>query len=390
MKVIDVDSHFYEPVDWLEQTDADLAARIPQADIVTLLTTSIAGDLMASLPPEQRPDPESLIPERLKPLVDKFRGAPMSEVAEALRALPGVNLSPQGAYRAEERLAFMDAKGIDVQFVLPTFGFRASASLKRSDPLAALEAMRAYNSWAGATLAGHNDRLIPATMIDIGAIDWAIDELHRMRKQGSRAFTFNAVPQHGRSLAHHDYDPFWGTAAELGMVGIMHVGGGRPTLDPGWANSSGGFTELSALTFSLVHTIPQVALNAMILGGVFERHPTLTMVVAEFGVGWAPFWLENLDYLADQAVAKPILSQLSAKPGDYARRNVKFTPLPDMNVAALVAGVDIGMAVFSSDYPHPEGSADAVAHYREALSSCPDAVVDSFLGGAIAPLLEAA
>lgn len=390
MKVIDVDSHFYEPVDWLEQTDADLAKRLPPIDIVTLLTTSIAGDLLASLPPEQRPDPESLIPDRLKPLVERFRGAPMSEVSQALRALPGVSLSPPGAYRADERLAFMDGKGIDVQFVLPTFGFRASATLKRTDPGAALEAMRAYNSWAAGTLAGHTERLIPATMIDIGAIDWAIGELRRMRRLGSRAFTFNAVPQHGRSLAHPDYDAFWATASELGMIGIMHVGGGRPALDPGWANSCGGFEELSALTFSLVHTIPQVALNAMILGGVFERHPALTIVVAEFGVGWAPFWLENLDYLADQAVAAPIMRKLPGKPGDYARRNVKFTPLPDMDVAALVAGVGTGMAVFSSDYPHPEGSADAVAHYRAALAGCPDGVVDAFLGGAIAPLLEAA
>jgi hypothetical protein len=87
MKIIDVDSHFYEPVDWLEQTDPKLAAEIPKIDIVTLMTTSIAGDLLASLPPELRPDPMSLLPDRLRPLAEKYRDAPMTEVAKVLRDL---------------------------------------------------------------------------------------------------------------------------------------------------------------------------------------------------------------------------------------------------------------------------------------------------------------
>lgn len=390
MKTIDVDSHFYEPVDWLEQTDPKLAAEIPKIDIVTLMTASIAGDLLASLPPELRPDPMSLLPERLRPLAEKYRDAPMSEVAKVLGDLQGpTTFSPQGAYAASDRLAFMDARGVDAQFILPTFGFRAAAAMKRVDMTIALLAVQAYNSWAANTTFGHTDRLMQSTMLDIADVDWAVAELTRTRALGSRSFSFGAFPQNGRSLAHADYDRLWSAATDLGMIAIMHVGGGRPTLDPGWGNSQGGFAELSLLTFSMVHQVPQVALNAMIFGGVFERHPKLHIIVAEYGVGWAPFWLQNLEDITHQTLSKPVLDKLSMRPIDYARRNVKFTPLPDMDLAALIHGVGEDMVVFSSDYPHPEGSADAVAHYQRALEPFPETVSRKFFGETMGALLVA-
>lgn len=390
MTIIDVDSHFYEPFDWLEQTDPALAAEIPKIDIVTLMTTSIAGDLLASLPPELRPAPETLLPDRVRALADKYRNASMTEIAKALQEMQGgSNILAQGAHDARDRLAFMDARGVDAQFILPTFAFRAVTAIRRVDPSRTLRTIEAYNTWAAGATLGHTDRLMQSTMIDIADVDWAVRELTRTRALGSRSFSISATPQRGRSLAHADYDRLWAAAVDLGMITIMHVGGGRPTLDPGWANAQGDFSELALLTFSLVHHVPQVALNAMIFGGVFERHPKLQVIVAEFGVGWAPFWLANLQTVTQIGLFKPALDRLSLAPIEYARRNVKFTPLPDMDVSELVRGTGEDMVVFSSDYPHPEGSADAVDHYNEALKDFPDSTRRKFFGETTRALLAA-
>jgi uncharacterized protein len=390
MTIIDVDSHFYEPFDWLEQTDPKLAAEIPPVDITTLLTTSIAGDLLASLPPELRPDPLTLLPERVKPLVDKYRNAPMSEIAKAVQELQGgSHFLAKGAYKAVDRLAFMDERGVDAQFILPTFAFRAVTAIKRIDPANTLRAIEAYNTWAAGATFGHSDRLMQSTMLDISNVDWAVRELTRTRALGSRSFSISATPQRGRSLAHADYDRLWSAATDLGMVTMMHVGGGRPTLDPGWSNSQGDFSELALLTFSQVHHVPQIALNAMIFGGVFERHPKLNVIVAEYGVGWAPFWLRNLETVTQIGLFKSALDRLRLAPIDYAKRQVKFTPLPDMDVADLIRGVGEDMVVFSSDYPHPEGSADAVSHYRAALKDFSPATQGKFFGATTAALLAA-
>ena len=55
MRVIDVDSHFLEPVDWLQQVDPGLAAEIPPADPIERIVQGVVGDLLEVVPRSQRP-----------------------------------------------------------------------------------------------------------------------------------------------------------------------------------------------------------------------------------------------------------------------------------------------------------------------------------------------
>ena len=63
MTVIDVDSHFFEPFDWLDKTDPELAAEIPEVDELTLVLTTAFGEVLAALPPQNRPNPGDAKPQ---------------------------------------------------------------------------------------------------------------------------------------------------------------------------------------------------------------------------------------------------------------------------------------------------------------------------------------
>ena len=70
MTVIDVDSHFMQPFDWYLDARPDLAARLPEPDMLELLGEALFGDLLANLPPNLRPNPMDLIPESFRPMAE--------------------------------------------------------------------------------------------------------------------------------------------------------------------------------------------------------------------------------------------------------------------------------------------------------------------------------
>jgi predicted TIM-barrel fold metal-dependent hydrolase len=127
--------------------------------------------------------------------------------------------------------------------------------------------------------------------------------------------------------------------------------------------------------------VAQNLLVSMLYGGVFARHPNLTVVLEEMKVGWVPSFV---DACTRQALPSPGLGdwpyELSG--GDMLRRNVRFTPLPgfgDVEALDVVAALP-EMALFSSDYPHQEGNADPINLYGTRLAAFDESLRDQFLG----------
>jgi predicted TIM-barrel fold metal-dependent hydrolase len=86
--------------------------------------------------------------------------------------------------------------------------------------------------------------------------------------------------------------------------------------------------------------------------GVFERFPRLMLNSVETGVGWLPFFMEQLDdnwkrhrFWADG----PILPML---PSEYIRRNVAATMQIDRIGVGLRYEIGVDNIMWSSDYPH--------------------------------------
>jgi hypothetical protein len=171
------------------------------------------------------------------------------------------------------------------------------------------------------------------------------------------------------------------------MVAVIHVGNTSTDFD-GWADigwpldGSGGIQGLVRLANTQRVHAAQNLLSAMLYGGVFTRHPTLTVLLAEMRVNWVPPFLEML---AGQSEPSFILGDWPWEPSgaEMLRRNVRVTPLPgfgDVRALDYLALLPETL-VFSSDYPHHEGNADPISLYGPALGDLEDSLRESFLGG---------
>jgi hypothetical protein len=130
MRLIDVDSHFLEPPDWLQSIDPKLAAEIPPGDPIERIVQGVVGDLLDVVPRSQRP--ENLI-DLLAPSGRRALEALLAENAEIRDAkLAG----PPGSYDASERIALLDQHGIEMQFLNSTLGtgpYAAAMKVGRPD-----------------------------------------------------------------------------------------------------------------------------------------------------------------------------------------------------------------------------------------------------------------
>ena len=345
LRIIDADSHFDEPLDWLAEVDPSLAGELSMnLHLRPAFDDAVFGPVLKGLPRNLR----------------RRRGVQLEPAYALLTSAP----DGQGARstRVASRLAHLDAEGIDVQFIHPGLANRLIRGVERNRPDCFQRIIRAYNTWTSVELQGSTDRLRPTTLIDLNDVDWSVGELEAGHSNGSRSFLLPAEPVGGRSLSHYDLDIIWETATNLGMLAVMHVGSGRINLDAGWGNTGReNLGDVGFLALSQLWQAPMISLTAMIAGGVFERYPALTVVVQEFGVHWASMWLESLDRICQSHV---LVSRVGRwpwplGPGEYATRNVRLCPLPGDNVPSVVDRFDPPMIVFGSDYPHPEGSVTA-------------------------------
>ncbi len=377
MAVIDVDTHL--------ESGPHLAAKFCDAvggsmpHCPQLRALMFAGELLRALPPDRRPTGEELYPE-------DPNAEPWSVRASVKNDVPA-------NHDAGHRVAWMDKQGIDQAMV--NFGSSnvgAGVLFTEVEDLQRLSSMT--NDFIAERLAGHTDRLLQVAVLkEASDPDWAVAELTRMRARGCRGFSVPTKPANGRSIGHPDWDPLWSAATDLGMIYVMHIGFTPANLDAGAADSGwmlpGGSGAGGALRFltSESQLAAQRALATMVFGGVFARHPTLTVLLEETQAGWLPSFVDRLERLTQPHLERFINAwpyELTA--GEFMRRNVRATPLVSQgdNALSLLAQIP-EMMVFSSDFPHPEGN-DVI--FEPGLDLLDEQTRASYLGGNIAECFE--
>ena len=120
---------------------------------------------------------------------------------------------------------------------------------------------------------------------------------------------------------------------------------------------------------------------------------TRSVIVEELGIGWVP----NLMSMLDSVTVGPYGAQfgigqgdykLRLKPSEYITRQVRFTPLTSCDPIQPTFGqLPPELLVFSSDFPHLEGRADAVAQCNAQLADVGDYARRQFFGDSIGMLM---
>ncbi len=287
----------------------------------------------------------------------------------------GVRQSEMDRFGIAGEVIFPDADAAGVGGVAKTPFNSGLGATGDNDPVLARVGATAHNRWLAEFCSNTPERRAGVAVVPVPhEVDASVKEVEQAAAWGLRGGIM--IPTRwGSQLPYNDphYDPLWEACASLDLPVTTHSGVG-----PDDYGMSPGLTAIYATESYWWAARP---LWALILGGVFERHPSLRYVVAENGGWWAPDIIARMDskWLGDHATRKfgPAVFRagLSMKPSDYLNRNCWF--------AASVMGpieverrhaIGIGNLMWGDDFPHPEGS---WPHTREWITDRFGAIPES-------------
>jgi len=362
--VYDADSHIMEVPGWIERyADPDIVARIPPLGLSKAGTATYDSI-------------EKAISQA------KERAARGESVANVVAGAKG--WAAPGAFEPGERSRALDDLGFAGQLVFSTFA--AGQYLRNEDDAICYGGVRAHNRAIGEFCA-RDSRLIAVGQLSLRDPARAVAELDAGVKAGCGAFWIPAMPAGDRAPGHTDLDPVWQRLCELNVPFMLHVGPNSQFVSKAYLNNGkpvppdlvGGGENLRVRDFATLAFAPQVFLTAMVFDGVFERFPALRGGVIELGAGWVPQFLRTLDM--SQKIFKrsdPQVAALSLRASDYIRRQVRFTPFPGEDVGLMIRDAGPELFLFSSDYPHPEGTDDPMGRFEHRMRDIDDAAKESF------------
>ena len=277
-----------------------------------------------------------------------------------------------GAFDSEERRRVLDLLGVDGQLVFATF----AASQFTGRDVGLLYAGAAAQNRAMERFCSADERLLAVALVPLVDPERALDLAGDAIAGGCAAVMVPSTAAGDRAPTHPDLDPFWEALASAGVPFVLHVGGGGRLLDPAFHNNGmpvtdhlGGGENVRSKDFLAVPHSPELFLGTLIFDGLFDRFPALRGGCIEQGAGWVVSWLRYLDFgvRAFRRTEEP-LRRLERSPSEYVRRHLKFTPFPGEPVGWMIEQAGPELFMFSTDFPHPEGSRDPLGKFESELA----------------------
>lgn len=308
------------------------------------------------------------------------------------------------------RLADMDREGIAAEFVFHgdfRLGDLFHNATNNAYPLDAWDAgARAWNRWAADAFGFATDRfLITGAIGSCSDMEATLADLDWIADAGFAATYGPGYMRHaGTPPLYDDYwEPFWSRCEDRGIAVVVHAGFGSeqgvvfPQLQRILADvseASGGSTDLDVLFQHadavadesiqffqrfLVNVAPRRPLWQLTLGGVFDRHPDLKLMLTEIRLDWLPATLRHLDAVYDEHRAD---LPATRRPSEYWQTNC-------LAGASFIHKAEVGMRheigvetmLFGRDYPHPEGTwPHTSAWLRDAFAGVPEDELRLMLG----------
>ncbi len=362
--ICDADSHIMESLDWLPSY-ADPAIR----DRLISMRLEAGGSGAAKA-----------IARALERQQD---AAATAEIASNVVTGPK-GWAAYGAMDPGERAKALDDLGFARQLVFTTFAgsqFMPSPDLEvKYGGARALN--RAIGDWCRA-----DKRLIAVGVVPLDDPAQAVAEIKAAIKGGCGAIWVPAAPAGERSPGHPDLDRVWRALSEAGVPFMLHVGAGSPHLPSAYHNNGhprpkdwlGGGENLRAKDYFALAFAPQNFISALALDGAFDRFPDLRGGVIELGAGWAPDMLRRLDQAwKGWRKTDPVVGALSAPPSELVRRAMRFTPFATEDAGAIIREGGTDLFMFSSDYPHPEGTKNPIERFESTFEGFDEDVKDRF------------
>jgi predicted TIM-barrel fold metal-dependent hydrolase len=252
----------------------------------------------------------------------------------------------KSCFDAKARIEDMDFDGVDACFLYPSqrtmFTFMGNPDREFH-----LAGVRAYNDWLGQEFCAVDpERLLPLAQMPNLGVDAMIEEMTRCREMGFRGVIISTWPSGEDDLGPAD-DRFFAAAAEMELPVSIHINiqrkrNPRPKLE--------GVASIGSMALAGMIMFPPI-MSELIMSGLFDRVPKLTIVGVETEVGWVPEALEQLDNFYWRNRTRTGL-ELRRLPSEYFHDHFVCTFIKDAIGVQLRHDVGVRNMAWSTDFPH--------------------------------------
>lgn len=282
-----------------------------------------------------------------------------------------------GGFDPKARLAEMDDDLVDAAVLYPTPRI-SQALFANPDAGYHLALVQAYNDWLSEYCEHDPTRLGGIMLVPNRGVDAAVAEIERViDRPGMRGCLIGCYPHGDLDLSEAD-DPVWHAAAERQVP--MHIHVALVNEYPRDIYAPGVISEGLVMGYLRFRDVPNRMLQ-FLLGGVFDRVPDLTVVLAEVDAGWVPYVKEQVDnrVLRREAGTKMRAQRL---PSEVIDEHFYYTYITDHFAIRNRHAVGVDRLMWSSDFPH--GGSDwphSVTVIHADFAGVPAAERDLILAG---------
>ncbi len=354
ISIIDVDRHVMEPMAlWPEYLPSKYAALAPDVRPLSPPNESVQARLL-------RLGDHALLPT---PPVVTVGGKPLWRGMTEIGYIEvGIHAEAHrddilAAETAKGQLATMDASGVDIAVLLPTYAGYLVYDEEIDADLSRAYAS-AYSAWLADQCKQSPARLKGAVLLSRHDPARMVRDLEIGLAAGHAAVVLRPNPVLGKTLAAPELEPFFAACEANDVPVLLHEGAHTRVQTAGASRFTTHFAQ-----HACSHPMEMMmAFLALLEGGVLERHPCLRVAFLESGCGWLPYWLWRLDELEYAQMSQELRGRVAHRPSAYFHRQCFIAFEPDE--ALLAQNVDaIGRAhvVFGTDFPHVDHDSGIVA-----------------------------
>jgi predicted TIM-barrel fold metal-dependent hydrolase len=245
------------------------------------------------------------------------------------------------------RLTEMDTDMVDAAVLYPTP--RVSQLMSGTqDPALHLAMVQAYNDWLIEYASYAPDRLGALPMIPNRGLDQALEELERVAVQPGVAGVLIGCFPHGDTDIMAEDDPLWHAVAERDLALQIHVA--LTDRLPSDIYSPERITAARAAGDLRFLAAPPVMVQ-FLNSGVFERVPSLAVVLAEVDGGWVPYVKEQMDNRFRRRATGP-KARFAMLPSEVIAEHFYYSYITDHYAISNRGRIGVDRLMWSSDYPH--------------------------------------
>jgi predicted TIM-barrel fold metal-dependent hydrolase len=254
-----------------------------------------------------------------------------------------------GGWEPAARLRDQDVDGVQAE-ILFSSAVRQLYSITDEPFQRAI--FRSYNAWLQEFCSYNPNRLIGLAILSILDIVHTVADIDEYAKRGFRGVQ---IPTRIRDSGYYEpkYEPMWAALEETGMIVNVHTSATQGIARKHYEGPRDVEPKKQSLGLANKQAPAQQFLGNLILSGVFDRHPKLKVVCAEFDVGWVANLVQQVDYWFGRAStydAERNINKLA--PSTYFKTNAFFTYQDDRAGVLTTPVFGADNFLWASDYPH--------------------------------------